>query len=152
MYAAMGPATLVRIQLCAYLVSPAPQPTFIPWRRRWQPILQSLDLCWRSIIAVTDSPNTIAIPTTTLFDSHSPTSRQSWLRSRSLRPYLSARLWWRTCDDVAVLPPAAVAGVILNDIGPVMEPRGLMRIKSYVGKLPIARNFEEGAEILRWLF
>src|SRR5262249_26697423 len=37
---------------------------------------------------------------------------------------------------LAVLPPIAVAGVILNDIGPVMEPRGLMRIKSYVGKLP----------------
>ena len=53
---------------------------------------------------------------------------------------------------LAVLPPVAVAGVILNDIGPVMEPRGLMRIKSYVGKLPIARNFEEGAQILRWLF
>jgi len=53
---------------------------------------------------------------------------------------------------LAVLPPVAVAGVILNDIGPVMEPRGLMRIKSYVGKLPIARNFEEGAEILHWLF
>jgi pimeloyl-ACP methyl ester carboxylesterase len=53
---------------------------------------------------------------------------------------------------LAILPPAAIAGVILNDIGPVMEPRGVMRIKSYVGKLPIARNFEEGAEILRWLF
>jgi pimeloyl-ACP methyl ester carboxylesterase len=53
---------------------------------------------------------------------------------------------------LAVMPPVAAASVILNDIGPVMEPRGLMRIKSYVGKLPIARNFEEGAEILRWLF
>jgi pimeloyl-ACP methyl ester carboxylesterase len=53
---------------------------------------------------------------------------------------------------LAVLPPVKVAGVILNDIGPVMEPRGLIRVKSYVGKLPTARSFEEGAEILRWLF
>src|SRR5262245_58153853 len=38
----------------------------------------------------------------------------------------------------AALPPIAVAGIILNDIGPVLEPAGLMRMKSYVGKLPIA--------------
>jgi pimeloyl-ACP methyl ester carboxylesterase len=47
--------------------------------------------------------------------------------------------------------PAAINGVILNDIGPVIDTKGLVRLKGYVGKLPTPKSFADGAEILRRL-
>ncbi len=48
--------------------------------------------------------------------------------------------------------PTAIAGCVLNDIGPVIELEGIARIRSYVGKLPQPASFQDGAELLRKRF
>jgi pimeloyl-ACP methyl ester carboxylesterase len=53
---------------------------------------------------------------------------------------------------LAVARPTAIAGCVLNDIGPVIELSGLMRIKSYVGKLPQPTSFREAADVLKQRF
>jgi len=58
----------------------------------------------------------------------------------------------RTAAEQRKVRPTAIAGVVLNDIGPVIEPRALLQLKGHVGKLPVPRNFRDGGEILRKLF
>jgi pimeloyl-ACP methyl ester carboxylesterase len=46
---------------------------------------------------------------------------------------------------MAALNPAALAGLVLNDVGPELDPAGLARIAGYVGRLPPVRTWEEAA-------
>lgn len=47
--------------------------------------------------------------------------------------------------------PASVAGLVLVDIGPVIEPLGLARIKSYIGRTPAPHDWDDAANILQRL-
>ena len=47
---------------------------------------------------------------------------------------------------LAALHPDRLAGVLLNDIGPVLAPGGLEVIKGYVGRRPAARTLDAAAE------
>ena len=53
---------------------------------------------------------------------------------------------------LSAVRPTLLGGAVLNDVGPVIEPKGLARIRGYVGKLPAPRSMAEAGEILRGLF
>jgi pimeloyl-ACP methyl ester carboxylesterase len=44
---------------------------------------------------------------------------------------------------MAALRPRTLAGVVLNDIGPELDPAGVQRIASYAGRLPPVRNWDD---------
>lgn len=50
---------------------------------------------------------------------------------------------------LGAIRPAAIAAVVLNDVGPVIDARGLMRIRGHMSKLPKPKDLAEGALILR---
>jgi len=52
---------------------------------------------------------------------------------------------------MAVARPSVVAGVVLNDIGPAIEPRGLARLKTYIGRTPLPDDWDDAIRILRRL-
>ena len=45
--------------------------------------------------------------------------------------------------------PSVLRGAVLNDIGPVLEPRGMARIGGYVGKLPVPRSIPDAVNLLK---
>jgi pimeloyl-ACP methyl ester carboxylesterase len=50
---------------------------------------------------------------------------------------------------MAALRPTVMGPVVLNDIGPVIETRGLARIIGYVGRMPTPRSWPDAVMILR---
>ncbi len=52
---------------------------------------------------------------------------------------------------MGIARPRTVAALVLNDIGPALEARGLARIKSYVGATPMPDDWPDAARIQRRL-
>jgi pimeloyl-ACP methyl ester carboxylesterase len=46
---------------------------------------------------------------------------------------------------LAAAKPGLVKALVLNDVGPSLDPGGLARIKGYIGHLPLLRDFDEAA-------
>jgi pimeloyl-ACP methyl ester carboxylesterase len=50
---------------------------------------------------------------------------------------------------IGMLRPTLIAGVVLNDIGPVLEGRGLARIKAYLSSRHSVASWEEATALVR---
>jgi pimeloyl-ACP methyl ester carboxylesterase len=50
---------------------------------------------------------------------------------------------------LSAVRPALIRGAVLNDIGPVIEARGLLRIRGYVGKLPQPTSWSDAVDMLK---
>lgn len=50
---------------------------------------------------------------------------------------------------MAAVQPSAIGAVVLNDIGPVIEHDGLVRISSYVGRTPLPISWEDATRMVK---
>jgi pimeloyl-ACP methyl ester carboxylesterase len=49
---------------------------------------------------------------------------------------------------MAAAQPGLIGAAVLNDIGPVIETKGLSRIAAYVGRMPVPRSWPEAAKLV----
>jgi pimeloyl-ACP methyl ester carboxylesterase len=49
---------------------------------------------------------------------------------------------------LAALQPGLIGAVVLNDIGPVIERRGLLRIAGYVGRMPLPVSWDDASRMV----
>lgn len=50
---------------------------------------------------------------------------------------------------LGAIRPGAIRAAIINDIGPVIEAKGLMRIRGYVGKLPQPASWDDAVQLAK---
>lgn len=50
---------------------------------------------------------------------------------------------------LSAVRPGLIKAVVMNDIGPVIEGKGIARIKGYVGKPPQPRDYAEAVELIK---
>ncbi|HYX73079.1 MAG TPA: alpha/beta hydrolase [Steroidobacteraceae bacterium] len=53
---------------------------------------------------------------------------------------------------LAAMQPGLVAGIVLNDVGPEVDPAGLERIRGYVGKSPPVHSWPEAVANVRAIY
>lgn len=62
--------------------------------------------------------------------------------------FIGTSLGGLTTMVVAAFAPQRIAGAVLNDVGPELDKPGLDRIRSYVGKPQLFRDWDDAAEQL----
>lgn len=50
---------------------------------------------------------------------------------------------------IACLRPGTISAVVLNDIGPVIEREGLVRMAALIGQVPLPATWDEAAQLVR---
>ncbi|SLN73036.1 alpha/beta fold hydrolase [Ruegeria meonggei] len=50
---------------------------------------------------------------------------------------------------LAISHPKRLRAVVLNDVGPVIEPSGIAKIMGYIGKQPVSKTFDHAAQALQ---